>query len=240
MALNCYHEARDNLFKMMANTRELVSSIAIATKNDQSQSAKEWRNEVAYYSCLLLRLCMAVCDYEDDKIVPWQIPELHGKIKVQLLMRNRIKGHSGKWAHIQRGSEVQEVYRTLYLRSAISDQSKKLTQSVNPLSMVRFNAKIDELMQGYQAQIRLVGLGFAPFPVVQISRTMMFLWVFSLPLAVGSSDNSSLVFMTYAFFGLETMSMELENPFGHDENGELLHPMYTRVYECVLSMMSNK
>jgi len=112
-----------------------------------------------------------------------------------------------------------------YLRSAISDQSKKLTQPVNPLSMVRFNAKIDELMQGYQAQIRLVGLGFAPFPVVQISRTMMFLWVFSLPLAIGSSDNSSLVahiflvfFMTYAFFGLETMAMELENPFGHDEN----------------------
>jgi len=230
MALNCYHEARDNLFKMLANTRELVSSIAIATKNDQSQSAKEWRNEVAYYSCLLLRLCMAVCDYEDDKIVPWNIPELHGKIKVQLLMRNRIKGHSGKWAHIQRRSEVQEVYRTpiymaFYLRSAISDQSKKLTQPVNPLSMVRFNAKIDELMQGYQAQIRLVGLGFAPFPVVQISRTMMFLWVFSLPLAIGSSDNSSLVahiflvfFMTYAFFGLETMAMELENPFGHDEN----------------------
>ena len=43
MALNCYHEARDNLFKMLANTREIVSSVYIATKDDQSQSAREWR-----------------------------------------------------------------------------------------------------------------------------------------------------------------------------------------------------
>jgi len=228
MALNCYHEARDNLFKMLANTREIVSSVSIATKDDQSQSAKEWRNEVAYYSCLLLRLCMAVCDYRDDKIVPWAVPELQGKIKVQLLMRNQFKGHSRKWAYRDR-TEVEESYRTpaymaYYLRMAISDNKKCLTTPCNPQTMTRFNGLIDGLMQGYQGQIRLVGLGFAPFPMVQISRTMMFLWVFSLPFAIASDSSSSLAhmlcvfFMTYAFFGLEEMSKQLEDPFGHDDN----------------------
>lgn len=51
MALNCYHEARDNLFKMLANTREIVSSVSIATKDDQSQSAKEWRYVIDCICC---------------------------------------------------------------------------------------------------------------------------------------------------------------------------------------------
>ena len=60
--------------------------------------------------------------------------------------------------------------------------------------------------------------------VVQISRTMMFMWVFSLPFAIASDSSSTLAhmlcvfFMTYAFFGLEDMSKQLEDPFGHDDN----------------------
>ena len=139
---------------------------------------------------------MAVCDYRDDKIVPvskrsfsvvsfhwmymnllfqlfcfltqWAVPELQGKIKVQLLMRNQFKGHSRKWAYRDR-TEVEESYRTpaymaYYLRMAISDNKKCLATPCNPQTMTRFNGLIDGLMQGYQGQIRLVGLGFAPFP----------------------------------------------------------------------------
>ena len=111
---------------------------------------------------------MCVCDFRDDRVVPWEVPELHGKIKVQLLMRNQFKGHSRKWSYRSR-TEVEETYRTpaymaYYLRMAISDNKNYLTTPCSAQSMTRFNGLIDQLMQGYQGQIRLVGLGFAPFP----------------------------------------------------------------------------
>ena len=60
MALNCYHEARDNLFKMLSNTREIVSSVLIATKDDQSQSAKEWRLVINTISTVCMQMYMQI------------------------------------------------------------------------------------------------------------------------------------------------------------------------------------
>mmetsp|Transcript_8191 Transcript_8191/g.11701 ORF Transcript_8191/g.11701 Transcript_8191/m.11701 type:complete len:123 (-) Transcript_8191:67-435(-) len=63
-----------------------------------------------------------------------------------------------------------------------------------------------------------------PFPLVQMARTFMFLWVFTLPLALIGSDYGvagivSLIFiLTYGFLGLEYVSMELDDPFGDDPN----------------------
>eukprot|EP00956_Cyclotella_meneghiniana_P043737 scaffold285410_cov66-Cyclotella_meneghiniana.AAC.1 len=125
LALAHYHEARENLSGMLKFTRDLVAATAIHTKDDQTQSAKEWRNLIAYYTCLMLRLMMAASDYKSEGIEPWKIPELHGDIKEELLKHNQITGYTGKFAHEKR-TEKEEVYRVPvtmchFLRIALVD-----------------------------------------------------------------------------------------------------------------------
>lgn len=63
-----------------------------------------------------------------------------------------------------------------------------------------------------------------PFPLIQMARTLLFLYVFTVPFVM-LSDNSSNVahcftvfLLTYGFVGLEMVAIELDNPFGHDPN----------------------
>ena len=61
-----------------------------------------------------------------------------------------------------------------------------------------------------------------PFPLVQMTKTFLFVWVFSIPFAVCHypyrlENVCILVFLiTYGFFGLEIVSMELADVFGDD------------------------
>jgi len=61
-----------------------------------------------------------------------------------------------------------------------------------------------------------------PFPLVQMARTFLFLYVFTIPF-VALTDDSGIVahcigifVMTYGFVGLETVAIELDDPFGDD------------------------
>jgi predicted membrane chloride channel (bestrophin family) len=63
-----------------------------------------------------------------------------------------------------------------------------------------------------------------PFPLVQMTRTFLFFWVFSLPLVLVHAIPQPvqvmviMFFVTYGFLGLEYVSMELDDPFGDDPN----------------------
>ena len=63
-----------------------------------------------------------------------------------------------------------------------------------------------------------------PFPTAQMTRIFLFVWMFTLPCALvnESSEPYSIViiifFITYGFFGLEFVSIELDDPFGEDPN----------------------
>eukprot|EP00804_Cyclotella_cryptica_P005919 CCRYP_000184-RB/>CCRYP_000184-RB protein AED:0.07 eAED:0.07 QI:348/1/1/1/1/1/5/513/338 len=224
LALAQYKEARTNLSNMLTATRDLVAATAIHTKDDQTLPAKEWRNQIAYYSCLLLRLAMAASDYNSEQIAPWNVPELHGDIKEELLRHNQIMRYS-KWAHAKR-TERDEVYRVPvtmchHLRIALTDSKKCLQNDYSGLSMSRFNGILDQFNHAYCAQKRIY-VTPPPFPMVQMSRTVTFIWVYFLPFALVMDESSVLahcviVFVvTFAFIGLEAVAIEVDDPFGHD------------------------
>lgn len=84
-----------------------------------------------------------------------------------------------------------------------------------------------------------------PFPLVQMARTFLFLYVYTLPFALleDASDAVAHVLViflvTYGFVGLETVSIELDDPFGNDENDfdnlgmALVSFSYTSINVCV-------
>jgi len=58
-----------------------------------------------------------------------------------------------------------------------------------------------------------------------MGRTFLFFWVFTLPFAlvndmgeVRVADLAIIFFLTYGYVGLEFVSMEMDDPFGDDEN----------------------
>ena len=64
-----------------------------------------------------------------------------------------------------------------------------------------------------------------PFPLVQMARTLVMVYVFTLPLVFLGDGNSNFwedcittFLLTYGFLGLDTTSVELDDPFGDDAN----------------------
>jgi predicted membrane chloride channel (bestrophin family) len=63
-----------------------------------------------------------------------------------------------------------------------------------------------------------------PFPLIQMTRTFLFLYIFTVPFVFLSDDSSTfahcftIFLLTYGFMGLEVVSIELDNPFGDDPN----------------------
>jgi predicted membrane chloride channel (bestrophin family) len=77
-----------------------------------------------------------------------------------------------------------------------------------------------------------------PFPLVQMARTFMFIYIYTLPFALlNLADNvwvhGAIVFLvTYGFVGLETVSIELDDPFGEDDNDfDNLGMMYVSILQ---------
>lgn len=85
-----------------------------------------------------------------------------------------------------------------------------------------------------------------PFPLVQMTKTFLFVWIFSLPFAmpVVQSDvlmSLVLVFLiTYGFLGLEFVAMELTDCFGDDPSDldkfggaeQCYEDCYLAIYKC--------
>jgi len=63
-----------------------------------------------------------------------------------------------------------------------------------------------------------------PFPITQMTRIFLFLWMFTLPFALTHKATEPFTatilvfFIAYGFFGLEFVSIELDDPFGDDLN----------------------
>ena len=63
-----------------------------------------------------------------------------------------------------------------------------------------------------------------PFPLVQMSRTFLFFYLFTVPFALLDDVSKPVAhivvvfFLTYGFIGVETVSIELDNLFGYDSN----------------------
>lgn len=63
-----------------------------------------------------------------------------------------------------------------------------------------------------------------PFPLIQMTRTILMVYIFSLPFLFISYDDYftegaiAVFFLTFGFVGLELVAIALDDPFGEDEN----------------------
>jgi predicted membrane chloride channel (bestrophin family) len=227
IGLNRYNQARDHLGTMYRESRELIQNCCVFSNHTTDQVAKEWRNEVAYRALLLLRLSMAVIDYPTTTVPAWDVPELRGAELEDIKASLFTNPANRRWAHGTR-SEWEETMRVpirmaYLLRKTVHSQGTVLAVPLALEQENRMLGSIDSFMNGYYG-IRTFITTPVPFPLIQMARTFMFLYVFTVPFVLLRDDSSrvahcfAVFLITYGFMGLEVVSIEMDNPFGDDEN----------------------
>jgi len=233
-----FMEARAYLGGCFKSCRELMHCVAVLTSTTETPEAKLWRKSVAVQIVTLLRVTVAAIEFyshgEDPlNTVPKEcLPEDISKVK-EFLNRS---------AHFQRTSTDEALRAPLILASSLrklllEPRHKKLlrTDLVVPEEL-KLLSYVSDFCTNFQGLSKLITTPF-PFPLVQMSRTILFFWVFTLPMAL-ITDKAEMVqvaviifFVTYGFLGLEYVSIELDDPFGEDPNDFNTSGMAQAVYE---------
>lgn len=94
-----------------------------------------------------------------------------------------------------------------------------LANNLEILERVKLVDLIHEFIHSYRVLLKLASTPL-PWPFLQMGRTFLFIWTFSMPLVLRSpfGDASAamvfLFFLTYGFIGLELVAMKMMSPFG--------------------------
>jgi len=246
-----YNEARGYLGVMYRECRELIQNMVALTHFHTDERSKEWRNEVTYQVCILLRVVMGVIDYPEYFVNVWELDELDNKERAEIKRFVYLDSGSGpnalRWSHGMK-TEYEENMRVpvrlgYLLRKQIRRGRKFLTEPIAPPQEGKLIGSVDSFMVGYGGIRKFLTTPF-PFPLVQMARTFLFFYVYTVPFVLLGDDSSvfihclTIFILTFGFMGLEYVSIELDNPFGEDDNDfENLLMAYTAFEDTYLTIL---
>jgi len=253
-----YNEARGYLGDMYRETRALMQNVVVLSDQLDNDQVKEWRNLVAYRSNVLLRTAMAVIDYSDPPhLACWELKELSEEEKVEIQKyifcdTGNNQGGMSRWKHGHESTTLYEENMRVPIRMAFKlRQALRLHKQIfvgdNQIEVpqeLRLMANVDAFLSGYFGIRKFLTTPF-PFPLVQMARTFLFFYVFTVPFALLSDTSGvyahcvTIFILTYGFMGLEYVSIELDNPFGIDDNDfDNLGMAYTTFEDTYLTILN--
>mmetsp|Transcript_28433 Transcript_28433/g.42027 ORF Transcript_28433/g.42027 Transcript_28433/m.42027 type:complete len:267 (+) Transcript_28433:485-1285(+) len=185
---------------------------------------------------ILLRTSIAVVEFCSRGLPAWKVPELTGLEQLYLTPNVSWDRHSqrlnnnnddnGQIDHDNYANSMRVPFRAAYLlRETIVSCEKRLT---TPLHITQINAmlgSVDRFLTGFYGMRKFITTP-VPFPLIQMTRTILCFYLFTIPLVFLSdtmADNMlerclSVFMLTYGFMGLELVAIELDDPFGTDDN----------------------
>jgi len=254
ISMSRYSEARDYLGTMYRECRELTQNLVCLTGSNTDQRAKEWRSEVTYRLMMLLRISMGVVDYLEHYVNVWELEDISDAEREEIMRfvyyettADRRDQNAVRWAHARR-TEFEENLRVpirmaYLLRREIRRHTTELGQPLIAPQELKLFESVDSFMDGYYGIQKFMTTPF-PFPLVQMCRTFMFFYVFTVPFALLSDPSIAaahcitIFILTYGFMGLEFVAIELDNPFGEDDNDfDNLGMAYTTFEDAYLTIL---
>jgi predicted membrane chloride channel (bestrophin family) len=248
---NRFMQARQYLSELYRSSREVVQYACLLSNADKGTAAQRWRQDVAYRTILTLRMATVAVEFQSHGINAWDaLPEedhertelsiksntAHGdgnKFGTSIAKNQSVTDHSGILSDLMHGPRTltEENFRAPHiwaynLREKLLEHRNGNILVHHPLHVsedLALLALVSQFVTGFHGLKKLITTPF-PFPLVQMTRTFLFFWVFSLP-SVLINDNDKAIevlilmfFCTYGFLGLEYVSMELDDPYGRDPN----------------------
>jgi predicted membrane chloride channel (bestrophin family) len=223
IAYNRFMEARGHLESALVASRELVQHVVVFTRKDRSDRARLWRSEVARRSIVLLRCAEAVLQNSSHESVHASgMPEL-AQAERHVLLRAIAPDQDECSVHIM----------TLFLRSTLAAHAESLATPLSAVEQARLWNICEAFVKAFHGMLKLTTTPF-PFPMVQMARFFLFVWIYTLPFALVNVIQKLpallvLVFcITFGFIGLEQVSIELDDPYG-DDDGNIPIEEYIRI-----------
>jgi len=201
-AYDRYMACRIDIGRALNGLRELNQYCITLTEADLTPEAFKWRQEVKRTILLLLHST------------------------VTMVKNSKHAQHLA--IGIERNQEGDPFELILYLRSHMHNGCKALpVAKLQILELCKMLDLLHEFTISYRELVRLASTPI-PFPLVQMGRTFMFIWVLSLPLVLSGKDFNDMlsvflfvILLTYGFLGLEMVAMILANPFGTEAKAAL-------------------
>uniref|UniRef100_A0A7S2LR46 Bestrophin homolog n=1 Tax=Leptocylindrus danicus TaxID=163516 RepID=A0A7S2LR46_9STRA len=213
-----FWEARTLLSHALFSARQFSVNTVIFTNQDLSERANEWRFEMRQG---ILELLSASLDALQDE-------DFHKDRKLKYLeSTDTRKGYTASITQISHQLQDMIVQQKDYLEKPMLIQKElKLHESISD-----FMTDINELAK--------ISATPYPFPTTQMTRILLFVWMFTLPFALvnNAEDQYStpilMFFITYGFFGLEFVAIELDDPFGTDPNDLEMSKLSTQIIDGI-------
>jgi len=199
-AYDNFWEARTRLSLMLSEARSIAVEARSFTCDDINVKAQLWRS----------MLCEQL-----EKLVTVSIDTLMQPDKTAALILNTP-------ASTNVHPDENPMERIKYLMTAITLHREYLNNPLIIHKEVRLQERAAEYVNKYR-ELAIIASTPYPFPVAQLARIFILIWLFSLPFALADKFDFAIsaflaFFITYGFFGLEFVSIELDDPFGTDRN----------------------
>ena len=204
-AYNRFWNTRTLLSKALCNCRQLSSLTAAFTNRDESPKAKIFR----------ITLGKQIVNFIDKFLQVLQDDDFHSDKTISYMEES----------HVEKGIPVSIMDLANELYQLIVAQ-KSYLQPEHVISIqkeVILHKLIGEITKCV-AELATYPATPYPFPKAQMSRILLMVWIFTLPFALHTNANNPyttpimMFFISYGFFGLEFVSIELDDPFGCDDN----------------------
>jgi len=197
LAFDRYMQARTAIGNALSALRELNQLAITFTESDRSRIGDKWRSNVKRKIFSLLDCTMHVIRDEEHA--------------TYLAKATTPSFHEDPMIHMQ------------ILRHLLYNDVLQVDTRIELLERAKMIDMLNDFAYYYRSLLILASTPL-PFPLVQMGRTFLFIWTFSIPfvlLGIFSELVSAfffIFFLTYGFLGLEFVSMKLLDPFGDGVN----------------------
>jgi len=228
LCLERYMEARSLISDMTRACKELIHHAVCYTRyKNEDEEGMKWRASVAKRIISTLRVVVTILQYPTKGQNVWEVSEL-GKETRQAMM-----------LAVGESNQRSPLILGLFLRSVVASHIHKLTVPLDVNQELSLHDFTVHFLDAYNDLMVLMTTP-EPFPLVQMTRTFLFVWVFTIPFALVQNFDDAfpliliVFFITYGFIGLDLVSIEIEDPFGNKPNDFNIEVYAKNTYRDIL------
>ena len=170
-----------------SSCRELISYATTFTRYDKNEYAIQWRLDLARRTIKLLRTVVSVLTYKTTHNHAWKVPLLSREEKQAL--QNAVGKSNERSPHIL----------AMFVRSTIASHVKYLDVPLHVNKELRLYHCVSDFVKAYAGLMKLVSTPF-PFPLVQMTRTFLFIWIYTLPWVLVNDYGHKLPALVFTVF----------------------------------------
>lgn len=123
-------------------------------------------------------------------------------------------------------------------------QKQRVAGRVSGEMAAQISGELSQMSLAYHNAMRVRFTPF-PFPIKQLSKLIMVIWCYTVPIAIASNTHEvffwaplSSFCLVLFFFGASQIGSELENPFGHDSGDLDMEGFAAQLAKDVAQLMS--